>query len=136
MDILSGLPALGDDSVAAAAASACASAIRSGVRCSWEAGEKKLTNWDGWWSRIVLVSLEEGLDVIDRFISSIQKICVRCRNVDDIIGSGVLDLLPDFLHLEVYCLQVKGDRSRDTGDGLTGIMEDSDEHYVWVYVNV
>ena len=82
------------------------------------------------------MSLEEGLDVIDCFISSIQKICVRCRNVDDIIGSGVLDLLPDFLHLEVYYLRVKGDRSRDTGDGLTGIMEDSDEHCVWVYVHV
>ena len=56
-----------------------------------------MTGWGGWRSRIVVVSLEECLGVIYFFIISVQNICVRCSNVDDIIGSSVLDFLPAFL---------------------------------------
>ena len=82
-----------------------------------------------------MVILEKFLDVIDFFISSIQKICVRCRNVDKKIGSIVLNLLTGFLHLEVHCFWIKGDRSHSIGDGLIGIMEDSVYHYIFLYVH-
>ena len=82
-----------------------------------------MTDWGGQRSRIGVVSLEESLDVIDCFISNIQNICVRCRNVDKVTGSSVLNLLPDFLHFKVHYLRVKGDRSRDIGDGLMDIVD-------------
>ena len=66
--------------------------------------------------------LGERLDGIDCLIISIQKCCVRCGNFDEIIGSNVLNLLPDLLHLEVNYLQVKGDRRRDIEDERTGIV--------------
>ena len=50
-------------------------------------------------SGIVVVGLEECHDLIYGFISSIQNICVRCRNFDKIIRSNFLDILPDFLQL-------------------------------------
>ena len=56
-------------------------------------------------SRIVVVGLEEFLYIIDGFISSVQNICVMCRNVDEIIGISVLDILPDCLRLEVHCFR-------------------------------
>ena len=70
------------------------------------------------------------LDVTGCFIRSFQKILVRCRNFDKIIRSSVLYFLPDFLHLEVHCFGVKGDRRRDIWDGPAGILEDSIEHCV------
>ena len=45
-----------------------------------------------------------------------------------VIGSSTLNTLIDFLNFEVYCLQVKGERSRDIGYDLMGIVEDSVEH--------
>ena len=54
-----------------------------------------------------MVSLEECRDIIDCFISGVQDICVRCRNVDKIIESSVSDFLPGFLRLEVHCFQLK-----------------------------
>ena len=71
--------------------------------------------------------IEELLNIIDFIISSIHNICVRCRNVDKVIESRILNVLYDFLHLEVHCFRVKLDRSLDIGDGLTGIVEDSAE---------
>ena len=91
-----------------------------------------MTDWGGQRSRIGVVSLEESLDVIDCFISNIQNICVRCRNVDKVTGSSVLNLLPDFLHLEVHCLWVKLYKSRDIADGLMGIVDSSVANYIWV----
>ena len=49
-----------------------------------------------------MVILEECLDAIDCFISGIHKICVRCRNVDEIKGNSALNLMPNLLHLEVH----------------------------------
>ena len=68
------------------------------------------------------MSLEEWLYVVGFFVSGMNEICVRCRDADEIIGSSALDFLPDFLHLEVHCFRVKGDRSRDIVDGLMGIV--------------
>ena len=59
----------------------------------------------------------------------------RWRNVDKVIRSSVSNILLDFLHFEVHCLQVKGDIIHDIGDGLTGILENIVEHYVWVGVH-
>ena len=53
----------------------------------------KLADWGGQRSNIVLVSLEEFPDILDFFISGIQYICVRCMNVDEVIGSSVLNIL-------------------------------------------
>ena len=89
-----------------------------------------MADWGGQRSRIGVVSLEETLDVIDCFISGIQNICVRCRNVDKVTGSSVLDLLPDLLHLEVHCFWVKLYRSRDIGNGLMGIVDISVDHCI------
>ena len=85
-------------------------------------------------SRIVVVGLEECHDLIYGFISSIQNICVGCRNFDKVIGSSVLDILFNLLHLEVNFLWYKGDRRRDIGNVLTVIVEDSVEHCTWVYI--
>ena len=63
--------------------------------------------------------------MINFFLSSIQKIFVRCRNVDELIGSSALYLLPYLLHLDVHFLRVKVDRSRDIGGGIKIIVEDS-----------
>ena len=94
-----------------------------------------MTDWGGGWSWILVVILEEFLNVIDCFIRSIQKICVMCGNVDEIIGSIVLNLLTGFLHLEVHCFRIKGDRSHSIGDGLMGVAEDSVKHYIRLYVH-
>ena len=88
---------------------------------------RKLTEWYGRRYRIGVTSMEECLDVIDCFIRGIQNICVRCRNVDKVTGSSVLNLLPDLLHLEVHCFWVKLYRSRDIGNGLMGIVDSSVE---------
>ena len=69
---------------------------------------RDITDWFGRRSNIGVVSLKEFLSVIYFFISCIQKICIMCRNVDEVMGSSVLNLLPDFLHLEVQCLPIKG----------------------------
>ena len=75
------------------------------------------------------------IDLIGYLISGIPKIFVRCRNVEEVIGSIVLNFLLYFLHLEVHCFRLKGDISCDIGDGLTGIVEDSVEHFARVYVH-
>ena len=62
-----------------------------------------MNGWGGRRSRIVVVILEEFRDEIDFFIRSVQNICVMCRNVDEVIGVSILDLLPDLLQLEVHC---------------------------------
>ena len=51
----------------------------------------KRTNWCGQRSRIGVVILEECINVVDCVISSIHKICVMCRNFNEVIGSSVLD---------------------------------------------
>ena len=66
-----------------------------------------MTDWGGRRSRIGVTSLEEFRNVIDCFINSIQKICVRCRNVDEIIVSSVLDILSYLIQLEVHCFRFK-----------------------------
>ena len=75
-----------------------------------------------------MVILEECLHVIDFFISVIQNIYGRPSNFEKLIGSIILNLLTGCLHLEVHFFRVKGDRSRDIGDFLTFIVEDSVEH--------
>ena len=47
-----------------------------------------MDGWCVWRSRIVAVGLEECRDVIDGFVNSAQKICVRCRHVDEITGKN------------------------------------------------
>ena len=91
-----------------------------------------MTDWGGQRSRIGVVSLEECLNVINCFVSSIYNIYVRCRDVDEVIGSSISNLLTKFLCLEVQCLRVKGYRIHDIGDGLTGIVDDSVEDCVQV----
>ena len=59
-----------------------------------------------------------------------------CRNVDNIFGSSILDILPNLLQLEVNCFRFKGDRIRDIGDCYTGIIEYSAEQCVWVYIYI
>ena len=49
-----------------------------------------------------MVILEECINAIDCFIGGIQKICVRCRNFEEVIGNIVLNLMPGFLFLEVH----------------------------------
>ena len=63
---------------------------------SWR---RKLTYWGGWRFRIGLVRLEECLDVLYCVISVIEEMCVRCRSVDEVIGSSVLNIPLGFLHL-------------------------------------
>ena len=41
-----------------------------------------MTVWGGRRSRIIVTGLEERQDVMDGFIISDHKICVRCRNVE------------------------------------------------------
>ena len=84
----------------------------------------KLTGWGFRRSRIVVASLEECLDVIDCFISSVQRICVRYSNVDEIIGGNVLDFLTNFFQVEVNCFWFKVYRSSYIGDGIMGIVEE------------
>ena len=43
-----------------------------------------------------------------------------------------MNILLDFLHLEVHCLWIKGDIICDIVDFLTVIVEDSVEHCIWV----
>ena len=69
------------------------------------------------------------------FIRGIQKIFIRCRNVEEVIRSSVLNFRPGFLHLEVHCFRVKGERIRDIGDVLMGIMENSVGNCLWMYIN-
>ena len=54
---------------------------------------------------IVVVGLEQFRGFIDGFASIVKKICDRFRNVDEIIGSRVMDILPKLLHLEVHCFR-------------------------------
>ena len=75
-----------------------------------------------------MLGLKECRNVSDGFTSSVQKICVRCRHVDKIVGRSILDILPVFLQLEVHCFEFIGNTSRDTGKGNTDIVEDSVEH--------
>ena len=82
------------------------------------------------------MKLVECLDVIDCFIRDIQNISVRCRNIDKVIGSSVLNLLPDFLRFEVHLLWVKGYRSHGIGNDLTGIVYNSVAHCIWEYVHI
>ena len=83
---------------------------------------------------MVLV-LEECYNLIDCFIISIQKIFVSCMNVDEIIGSSIMDILYDFLQLEVHCFKFIAYRSGYTGKANTDIVEESVKHCVWVYIH-
>ena len=67
-----------------------------------DSGKIKLTDWGGWRFRIGVVRLEGFLDVLDCVIIGIEEICGRCRSVDEVIGSIVLDILIDVLHLELH----------------------------------
>ena len=46
-----------------------------------------------------MVRLDEFLNVLDCVISGIEDVCVRCRSVDEVIGSSFLNILLDALHL-------------------------------------
>ena len=81
-----------------------------------------MAGWGGRRSRIVVVGLEEFHDVIYSFIRIGQKICVRCSNFEEIIGSNVLDILNDFLLFEVHCFWCIGHTSGDKGKGHTDIV--------------
>ena len=70
---------------------------------------RNLTGWCGRRSMILVVILEEFRDSLGFFTSSVPKICVMCRNFDEIIGSSILDFLSDFLQFEVHCFRLKGD---------------------------
>ena len=50
---------------------------------------------------ILVVVMEELHDVIDDFISRFQKIFFGYRHVDEIFRRIILDILHDFLQLEV-----------------------------------
>ena len=80
------------------------------------------------------MSMEECLDVLVFFISGINNIFIRCRNGEEVIGSSVLNILLDFLHLEVHRLRVKGEKIHDIGDKIMGIVEETVEQCVWVDV--
>ena len=56
-------------------------------------------------------------------------------SADKVIGSRVLNILIGFLHLEMYCLYIKGYRSHDIGDGFVGIVDTSVEHCICVGVH-
>ena len=75
-----------------------------GIYMLWSRWRKYLTGWDGWRSRIVVVGTEECCDIIGGFIRSLQKFFVMCRNVDNIIGSCVLEILTGFIQLGVNCV--------------------------------
>ena len=77
---------------------------------------------------IVVAGLEKCRNVIDVFTSSAQKICVRCRNFDEITRSSIMDILPNLLHLEENCFMFIGQISDDKGKGHTDIMVDIFEH--------
>ena len=85
-----------------------------------------------WKSRIVVVGLEECCDVIDGFIRSAKKTCVRCTHVEKVSGRRILDNLPNFLQLEVNCFRVIVDRIGDTGNFHTDIVEDRVKQYRWI----
>ena len=74
------------------------------------------------------MGLEEFCDVIDGFINSDRNIFVRCRNVKKIIGSRILDILPDFLQLEENYFGFIGPTSGDKGKGHMDIVEEIFEH--------
>ena len=48
-----------------------------------------------------------------------------CKNFDEIIGSSILDLLPDFLQLEVNCFWFIEQISGDKGKGHMDIVEEN-----------
>ena len=93
---------------------------------------RKMSDWGRHSSRIGVVSLEEYLDVLGCFRSGIQEISVTCRDIDKVIGNRVLNILLNFLHLEVNFLLFKGYRSNAIGDGFNGFMEKIFVHCVWV----
>ena len=95
----------------------------------------KLNDWGGRRSSIGVVGLEECLGVCYCFIGGIHNICFSCINVEQVIGSRVLNFLPGFLHLKLHCFWFKGDRIHDMGDVLTEILEDGVEHCILVYVH-
>ena len=74
-----------------------------------------LDGWGDWNSIIVVVYLDEYRDVTDGVTSSAQKIYFRCRPMEKIIGRSILDILFDFLQLEVQCFICMGDRIVDKG---------------------
>ena len=94
-----------------------------------------MNDWGGRGSMIGLVSMEESLDVIYYVISIIQNIFIRCRNGDKVIGRSVLNILLDFLHLEVHQLRVKREKIRGVGDFLMGIVEYIVKHCVLVDIH-
>ena len=62
-----------------------------------------------------MVGLEECCGAFDGLISSAQKLCVRCRNVDKIIGRSILYIMTDLLQLGVHFFMFIGDRSSNIG---------------------
>ena len=53
---------------------------------------------------IGVVRVEKFLGVIYFLISGIEEIFVRYRCYDEVLGSGVLNILFDVLHLKVHLL--------------------------------
>ena len=50
---------------------------------------------------------------------------VKCRYVDEITGSSILNILPDFLQLEVNCFWFIEQISGDKGKGHMDIVEEN-----------
>ena len=59
-------------------------------------------------SMIVVMILEVFRDVINGFIRISQKLFFGCRHIYEIVGSSILDILPDFLYLEGHCFGLIG----------------------------
>ena len=62
-------------------------------------------------------------DVIDGFIRSAHNIFVRGRNIYEIIVSRVVDILTNFLQLEMHCLGCILHTCNDKGKGRTYVVE-------------
>ena len=53
-----------------------------------------------------MVLLEKCLDVLDSVIIGNAEIFFRCRCADGVIGSSVLNMMFDVLHLDVHQLWI------------------------------
>ena len=61
--------------------------------------------------------------------------CVRFRNVDEIIKGSVLYILAGFIQLEVHYFGCIGHTRSDKYKGHMDIVKEIFEHCLWVYVH-
>ena len=65
-------------------------------------------------------------------VSTLVLKIFRCRFVDEVIGSCVLNILLDVFHLNCYRPWVLQYRVQDKRGGPTSIIDNSVEHCVWL----